>query len=138
MPNGSRGFSLVELMMVIVIIAILASVAVPGYRDYVQRAQRVDATAALLRIAAAQEKFYLQNNTYTANLGAPPAGIGIPNTDHGYYNLAVTAATAANFTVQAIPVPGSGQAGDSDCQLFTMDEQGNRGSSPNPPADCWR
>ena len=56
MPNGSRGFSLVELMMVIVIIAILASVAVPGYRDYVQRAQRVDATAALLRIAAAQEK----------------------------------------------------------------------------------
>ncbi len=138
MPGLMKGFSIVELMIVMVVIGILAGVSMPAYRDYVQRAQRADATAALLRIAAAQEKFYLQNNTYTVNLVAPPVGIGIPNTEHGYYNLQVTVANATNFTAQAVPIGGMGQAADADCQLFTIDEQGNRGSAPNPPNDCWR
>jgi type IV pilus assembly protein PilE len=72
----NRGVTLVELLMVIVIIAILSSIAVPTYRSYVLRAQRTEATATLLRVQAAQEKFFAQNNIYAADLAAaPPAGL---------------------------------------------------------------
>ncbi len=60
-----RGVTLVELLIVIVIIAILGLIAVPSYRQYSMRAQRTEAKTALLRLAANQERFYLQNNTYT-------------------------------------------------------------------------
>ena len=74
MRSKSRGFTLVELMVTVVIIAILSAIAVPAYRSYVQRSKRSGATSALLRIQASQEKFFLQNNAYSANLvGVPPA-----------------------------------------------------------------
>ena len=71
MRSRERGVTLLELMAVIVIIGILASIAIPSYRTYLLRAQRTDATAALLRAAAAQEKCYLQNNRYATNAELP-------------------------------------------------------------------
>ena len=59
----SRGMTLVELMIVVVIIAILTMIAVPGYRQYSERAHRTEAKNALLLLANNQERFYLQNNT---------------------------------------------------------------------------
>ena len=95
MRKTNRGFTLIEAMVVVVIIAIMASIGIPSYRQYMMRAQRADGTGALLRMASAQEKFYLQNNRY-AGAGemapAPPGGLGIPGTEHGYYNLAVAPA----------------------------------------------
>ena len=60
-----RGFSLIELLVVVVIVAILGLVAIPSYRQYNIRAQRTEAKTALLRLAANQERFYLQNNSYS-------------------------------------------------------------------------
>ena len=143
MAARMRGVTLLELMIVVALLGIIAAVAIPGYRQYVQRAQRADATATLMRLAAQQEKFYLANNTYTVNFGAaPPAGLGIPNTEKGYYNLAVPVADATTFTVTATAVPGTGQFADTNCRPFTVTAQGARSSQDTGGGDtsavCWR
>ena len=133
------GFTLIELMVTVAVAVILISIAVPNYRAYVQRANRSDATTAILRIAAAQEKFYIQNNTYTTDLSA--AGLGIPSTNNEYYDLAVTAGPdglTIGYVATATPKEGERQADDSDCQSFTLNERGVRGSSPKGPSVCWR
>ncbi len=138
--NGAaRGFTLIELMVTIAIAIILISIAVPNYRAYVQRANRSDATAALLRLAAAQEKFYIQNNTYSTDLSA--AGLGMPSTNNEYYDLSVAAGAGGltvGYTATATAKAGARQADDADCQSFTINERGVRGSSPKPPETCWK
>jgi len=135
MRRTSRGMTLIELMIVIVIVAVLASIAVPSYRQYVLRSHRTEAKAALMNVAAAQEKFYLQNNTYTDNLSdAPPTGLGIPGTtEHGYYTIAIDAgADATAFAVTA--TPAGGQAADTHCASFSIDQAGVKTATND---DCW-
>ena len=147
MRRGSAGFSLIELLIVVVIVSILIVIGVPGYRQYVQRANRSDATAALLRIAAAQERFYLQANRYAANAAElsdpPPAGLGIAGSERGFYDLSIASVNpATRFTATATPAAGGDQADDTECWTFTMNERGVRsafdqGGTPNDEF-CWR
>ena len=103
-------------MIALVIAAILASIAVPSYRQYVLRSHRVEATSALLRVAAAQEKFYLQNNTYTDNVGVVD-GLAFSAdddtasfiTENGWYEVTVTAADVDSFTLKAEPAGRPGR-----------------------------
>lgn len=139
-----RGVTLVELLIVIVVVAILAGIAVPNYRQYLIRSNRTDATAALLRIAAAQEKFYLQNNRYadTDEFADPvPDGLGIGNTERNLYTLNV-ALTATGFTATATAPSTSSQYADRECRSFTITETGERGalspSNTNARSACWR
>lgn len=141
-----KGVTLLELMIVVVVVGILAAIAVPSYRAYTLRAQRSDATAALLRLAAAQEKFYLQNNTYAGNAqmgSAPPAGLGIAGTEHGWYTLSIdNGANALAYTARAVAPAASPQFSDTACRTFTIDQSGARGaldaaSGANVEA-CWR
>ena len=147
MRRLQSGMTLVELLTVIVVLGILTSIAVPSYRGYLLRAQRTDATAALLRVQAAQEKFYLSNNQYltdSSKLGtAPPTGLGLNTTsDHGYY--AITVAQGASLTDQtfvatATPIAGKGQSDDKKCTAFTINDTGTRGASgPGGRDYCWR
>jgi type IV pilus assembly protein PilE len=135
MYKKQRGMTLIELMIVIAIVAILASIAIPAYGRYVMRANRVDATAALLRLAAAQERFYLQNNTY-----GTAAAVGVPATENGFYALAVTANDATGFTATA--TAQGRQLDDDDCQVFSINQLGQRTSTDGGGADtsatCWR
>ena len=71
--KNTRGFTLVEIMTVVLLLSILMGLSIPGYRQYVRRANRTDATTDLLRLAAAQERFYLQNGTYATNAELAPA-----------------------------------------------------------------
>jgi type IV pilus assembly protein PilE len=81
--NRQRGVTLLELLTVIGIIAILAAVAVPTYRTYLIRTNRAEAKIALLQLQTAQEKFYMQNNSFTDNVSdASPDGLG-PADRHG-------------------------------------------------------
>ena len=135
------GFTLIEMMIVVVIMGVIFSVALPGYREYVQRANRADATTALMRVAAAQERFYLANGTYAtdAQLGtAPPNGLGISATERDYYTLALSGVDATGYTVTASAKSGGPQQYDSSCQSFTLNEQGVRGSSPGTITTCWK
>ena len=139
--KAMRGFSLIELMIALVIVAILAAIAIPGYRNYVMRVNRNDATAALLKIAAAQEKFYLQNNTYTNNLDdPPPAGLGIPATENGYYTLGVAfvGGPTEGFQATATVDADGPQAADDACTTFRINHQDVRDSEPDGIDVCWR
>jgi type IV pilus assembly protein PilE len=128
------GFSLLELVVALAIVAILASLALPGYRAQQLRARRTEAISALMQIAALQERHYLQHRTYTLALEAvPPAGLGLrASSENGRYAIAITAADAAGFSATATAV-GS-QAGDSRCAAFTINETGAR-TATSP--DCW-
>lgn len=139
----SAGFTLVELLVAMVIIAILSAIAIPSYRTYVLRSRREDATSALLRVQTAEEKFFLQNNAYTANIaGAPPAGLGMGNTsDNAYYNLALALTNGgAGFTATATPSATGGQVDDTKCTSLTIDQTGAKtatGADPTPDQTCW-
>jgi type IV pilus assembly protein PilE len=141
-----RGVTLLELMTVVMIIGILAAVAIPSYRQYLMRAQRSDATAALLRVAQAQEKFYLQNNAYATNAqlaAAQPGGLGFVRTEHGFYTITLANTDATlDFTATATPVGTGPQANDVTCSTFTINQQGTRGAKNSAAADstevCWR
>jgi type IV pilus assembly protein PilE len=129
-----RGITLIELMIVVVIIGFLAVIAYPNYREFAARAKRNEAKAALLQIATQQERFYLQNNTFTCDmtqLGFPAAAGFV--TDSRSYTVDVTACNAANFTAQAVYNMGGAEAGK--CAFFQLDGRGTRIS--NPDGDCW-
>jgi type IV pilus assembly protein PilE len=145
--RNMRGVTLLELMVVVVVVSILATIAVPSYRRYLLRSQRSEATIALLRLQTAQEKFYLQNNQYTANItAAPPAGLGLPDvSETGKYQLAVALAADANgnpnqvYTATAAPTADGGQADDTLCEDFTLDDRGVRGVSGTESVEhCWK
>jgi type IV pilus assembly protein PilE len=143
MPIKYRGFTLIELMVTVLIIGILASIAVPSYRNYVLRAQRTDATAALLRIQTAQEKYFLQNNTYATQLTGGPPGLNLSNTSaNGKYDLTIRPGAGVSFTAQATPAAGNGQTDDTKCATFTVDQSGTRTALDSGGADhtleCWR
>jgi type IV pilus assembly protein PilE len=132
-----RGITLIELMIVVVVIGIMAAIAYPNYREFAARAKRNEARAALLQIATNQERFYLQNNTYTCDMTR--LGFAAANnfvTESGTYTVDVTACNADNFTAQAVfNVPGDPEAGK--CGTFLINGRNVKTSLPDPPGDCW-
>jgi type IV pilus assembly protein PilE len=138
-----RGVTLVELMVVIAVIGTLAAIAVPTYRRYLLRSQRSEAKIALMALQTAEEKYYLQNNTYTNDVaGAPPAGLGLSATSEtGKYDVAVTTfpADGQSYVATASPRAGGGQTDDSQCMNFTITERGVRAVSGSYGSQaCWK
>lgn len=130
MRRHMRGVTLTELMIVVVIVSILAMVSYPSYREYAARAKRNEAKACLLLIATLQERFYLQNNTYTADMNA----LGVPTIpDSGTYACAINNANANTFLATATYQNADAEAGK--CLTFSIDGTGTKTSAPN--ADCW-
>ncbi len=152
-----RGFTLIELVIAMVIVAILAALAIPSYSAYIRKSRRTDAKAALLDMASLEERYFTTNNTYSStpsDLGYT-TGAAVPfPVGSGYYNItsiAVVAAVAptsttsvgtpASYTITATPVAGTTQASDTLCTSFTISSTGQQtatGSDPNPNTDCWQ
>jgi type IV pilus assembly protein PilE len=139
-----HGVTLVELVIVLVIVGILASIAVPTYSEYVRRTHRAEGKSALLKLAAAQEQYYVQNNTYAtaAKLStAPPAGLGIPaTTENGRYTLAIAdGADATGYTATA--TAAGSQLKDTQCASFTINQLGQKTATKSGGGDatdeCW-
>jgi type IV pilus assembly protein PilE len=134
-----RGMTLIELMVVIVVAAILGSIAVSSYRGYLLRTNRSEAKMALLRVQAAQEKFFLQNNRYATDdelEDAPPDGLGIPSSTPGnFYTISLVDVTDVTYTAKA--VAKNGQTQDSAaCLTLTINQNGRR--TPDESSGCWR
>lgn len=131
----AKGFSLIELMIAMAIVAIVTAVALPSFQDTVRKSRRADAKAALLQVATNQEKYRANNTSYTTsltNLGFA-AATNADSTD-GYYTINVTAANATSFTATAAPKTGTAQAGDSCTFILT---QNGPDISTATKKSCW-
>lgn len=135
--SKQQGFSLIELLITVVIISIITSIALPSYQEHVKRSHRTDATAALLLVAAEQEKFYLANNAYTTTL----SDLGIDGTQEGYYTLEITSSDlTTQFVATATPKSGEPPASDGKCTEFSLDSAGTRRAlkdSTDNTSYCW-
>jgi type IV pilus assembly protein PilE len=146
-PRGpARGFSLIELMIVVAVVSILATLATASYRNYMLRTNRTEGRMALLAIQAAQEKFFLQNNQYAQNMAtviapANAGGLGVTNltaaglTPNGYYTISFAAVAPNSYTIQAVAT-GAQVHDTAACLTFTVNDQGNR--TPADSTGCWR
>ena len=123
------GFTLIELMIVVVVIGILARIAYPSYKQYVVRTSREAAQTQLLQLANLQEKIYLNSGAYTTSVtnaytGQSAGGLGSTGyTADSNYTITLPGATANSFTLTATPVSGTNQAGDGN---ITVDQSGKR------------
>lgn len=145
-PGRPAGFTLIELMIAVVVVAILMAIAIPSYESYVQKSRRTDAKTALLDLATREQRFYSTNNSFTdspQDLGYGAAGTTFPMTvGSGYYSVNVIAPAGASpptFTITATPV-GS-QTADTECASFTVDNTGKQSaldsSNGDSTATCW-
>lgn len=139
MKRKTTGFTLIEMMIVVAVIAILASLAVPSYQRYVQQSRRAEALNAVQRVAALEEQFYFARGAYTAN-AANEIG-AISPTPGGDYTIAVAVvANPASFIVTATPAVGGKQVSDTECATFTLTNTGVQGAtgSTGDQANCWK
>jgi type IV pilus assembly protein PilE len=143
----AAGFTLVELLTTMVIVGVLASIAVPAYTSQTRKSRRTDARAALLDLAAREERLFSTTNAYSAtpaDLGYGAAGATFPmNVGSGYYSVAITvvAGPPATFTITASPVAGQGQEKDTQCASFTVVQSGRQSALNSAGTDvssaCW-
>lgn len=151
MRSSNKGFTLIELMIVVAIIGILAAIAYPNYQESTAKSRRGNAQAELLGLSSALERYYSQNNHYSnaANggndVGAPAATTYSVDLEVAtFYTVTISNAggstandtdTAQSYTLSAVPVTGSAMEGDR-CGTMTLSSAGAR--TPTNPTDCWR
>ena len=134
----SNGFTLIELMIVIIILSVLIGVAIPAYKNYAQKARRSDAKAGITSMKLEQEKWRANNISYTSTLD--DLGFTTATSPDGYYDLSITASGTNTYTVQAAAPNTSVQYDDTNCRSFTSDEsdiQVSKNSSNNNSTNCW-
>lgn len=128
MKHISKGFTLIEVMIVVVIIGILASIAYPSYQEYVRRTNRAEGQAFLQDLAARQERYFSQNNIYTTDPSKLGSGTG---SETGRYTVTITApAGSGGYLLTAAP-----SFSDTKCGNLTLNALGEKGAGAT---DCWR
>ena len=130
---GWAGFTLIEMMIVVALIALLSAIVLPSYQSSVRKARRADARIALTVVAQRMERLNTEKNSYaTATLGPLATDLYKAVTENGHYTLTLSK-TATTFTVTA--TPAGGQALDP-CGTYTLTHADTRGASL-PVEQCW-
>jgi len=147
LSRPSRGFTLIELMITVAIVAILTAIALPAYKEQVARGKRSEMQTALVEDAGYMQRYYEANNTYLSTGSGTNAispslpKVQTPATGTKTYDLAIdsTSTTATAFTVTAAP---TGSMSGDKCGTFTIDNLGQRGiknaAAGQSVATCWR
>lgn len=145
--DRQRGVTLIELMVVVVIVAVLGTVAVASYRNYVIRAGRTEAKSSLMSTQQGLEKCFTRSNSYEADpdgdgtddcpLAATLTGDGVISGE-GRYTI-TGAVDTLTYTLTATPRAGGGMVDDAKCETLTLDTLGDKGSTGSASAaECWK
>ena len=129
MRKTMQGFTLIEVMIVVAIVAILAAVAYPSYQDSVTKSRRADAQGVLMGFAGAMERHYTNENTYTDAGGIYTA----PTETAKYYTLTIEAADSSTYTLRA--TPKNSQAGDGYLEILSTGVK--RWNAASGLQNCW-
>lgn len=137
------GFTLIEVMIVVVIIAVIAAIAMPSYKNSVQKTRRADAKEALVRLAAAQERYFFSNNSY--NIDEVALGAENNHSKDGHYVINVTEIECGTDNVRpcfTITATAQGvQLPDSLCRVFSITHTGQKSAKDagniDTSDDCW-
>ena len=136
--RSARGFTLIELMIVVAIIAIISAIAVPMYGNYVQKSRRTDAKAKLMEVAQSLERCFTQFSKYNdSSCNVVTSGAVSLNSDEGFYTITTTNLTSTTFTLEANPPDTSPQDNDADCETLTLTHLGERGATGADSDNCW-
>ena len=129
----ARGFTLVEVIITVAIVAILVAVALPTYRDHMRKSRRAEAQAYLMAVASRQQQFLLDTRGYAANLAT--VGIAAPTNVAAAYDLAVAtvAGPPPTFRLTATPKAGTDQVYER-CQTLAIDQTGAKTAALGT---CW-
>lgn len=143
------GFTLVEVMVVVVILSLLVTIAFPGYLEHVRKGKRAEGRAALLKAAQLQERYFTDNNRYADSASNPSfqslfgqacpypvySGEDCANAGSAYTVAVALGAGNTSFTLTAAPNAGHT---DADCGNLTLDSAGVRGRTGAAPMNkCW-
>lgn len=133
MQKASRGFTLIEMMIVVVILGILVSISVPSYQEHVRKGYRAEGQAFLNDVAARQERYASQNNTYiTAVSDENLRKLGVKEKSQTErYTLSL--ASTNGYTLTATPT-----FSDPKCGNLTLDARGVRDVTSGEKDYCWR
>jgi type IV pilus assembly protein PilE len=143
----SRGFTLMEMLTVLVALAVLGAIAVPMWRNHLLRVRRTDAMLALMAVQAEQDRFFGRDARYArseALTTRPPQGLGLSaKSGQGYYEIELrTDADGLGYRAIARALPHTGQTEDSRCLELSIDQSGIRraqdSAGTDRSADCWR
>jgi type IV pilus assembly protein PilE len=125
-PFLRRGFTLIELMIVVAVIGILATIAYPSYQDSIRQARRIEAQSVMLDIQLSQEKYRVNHVSYGSL-----TDLGSFSSD--YYTFGISGNTAHAYTITATAKSGTSQAGDTGCSAMTLNQ-----ASAKTPDSCWK
>lgn len=134
--NNSKGFTLIEIMIVVVIIGVLASIAMPSYQEYTRKGYRTEGQAFLNDAAARQERFFSQNRSYVTNTQLTKLGLpanGLSATDRYKIKLAVGTSADGGYVLTAEPT-----FSDPKCGNLVLNAVGVRTVSSGDKNYCWR
>lgn len=128
-----QGFTLIEVMIVVVILGIISAIALPSYQEHVRRANRAEGMAFLQDVAARQERYFAQNNKYiTAASDYKKLGLNALTSETGKYTLTTVNGTD-NYTLTVTPT-----FTDTKCGNLTLNALGVKTASAGSVNDCWR
>lgn len=137
-----QGFTLMELMITVVIVAVLAAVAVPIYQDSIAKSRRAEAVSALMTGAQRLEAYYTANGTYlnATNDGlAPVFATAVPTSGNAYYSIAQDSTAAATATTFKLVASATGAMTNDACGNLAIDQKGARSKSGSADESlCWR
>lgn len=129
MRPPSRGFTLIELMIAVAVVAILAAIAMPSYREHIRKSRRAEAQSFMMAVAGRQQQFMVDTRAYATTVAG--TGIAVPSNVDAAYTVSMPAPTASAFTLTL--TPKTDQSSER-CGTLSIDQNGTKTAAVS---GCW-